>query len=319
MKKRCVTATLLGLLLPACLVLLAGCRTTAPAPLPDDGDPEVSLTFASKTAVAGRDVRLNLALHSKQGRNISPAMLDMSCFRIRLAGGEVIVPPPEGLDTSAQAFGSDLTVSRTVNLGSLLAGACRQTVDAWWEYGEMKSDEVSIDLFEWPLDSVEAVMETQFGTMVFHFAPDKAPRTVENFVKLSLDGFYDGRTFHRVIEGFMIQGGCPRGDGTGDPGYTIPAEFNDLSHRRGVISMARSHDPDSAGCQFFVMDADTPGLDWNYTAFGWLVDGLETLDAIAAVETTYNAMGTAEDRPVEPPLIKKVTIRPVRSEEEQSD
>ncbi len=310
-----VSVFLLVVLLP-CLV---GCAAALPVPVPVKGDPDISISFVSTTAVAGEDVRLKVSLHSPQGSNISPAMLDRSCFRLRLEGGEEITPSSEGLAAGAQSFGSDLFLSRAVNLGSLLAGQGRQAVEAWWEFGELKSETVSFDLFEWPLDRVEAVMETQLGIMVFRFEPGKAPRTVENFVKLVLDGFYDGLTFHRVIEGFMIQGGCPRGDGSGDPGYSIPAEFNDISHRRGVVSMARSNDPDSAGCQFFVMDADTPTLDWSYTAFGRLVDGFDTLDAIAGVETTDNYHGTAKDRPVKPPQIIKVEIRKVTNEEERSN
>ena len=121
------------------------------------------------------------------------------------------------------------------------------------------------------------------------FWPDVAPNHVRNFLKLAQSGFYDGTAFHRVIKNFMIQGGCPNtkegatGEpGTGDPGYRIPAEFNDVKHVRGILSMARSSDPNSAGCQFFVMHGEAPGLNGQYTAFGQLESGLETLDKIAA-------------------------------------
>lgn len=121
--------------------------------------------------------------------------------------------------------------------------------------------------------------------------PANAPLTVENFTKLAESGFYNGLIFHRVISGFMIQGGCPQGSGMGGPGYQIKGEFtsngvaNHLSHTRGVISMARSMHPDSAGSQFFIMHAAAPHLDGQYAAFGQVVEGLDVVDAIAAVKT----------------------------------
>lgn len=141
--------------------------------------------------------------------------------------------------------------------------------------------------------------------------PDKAPITVENFKKLVKQGFYDGLTFHRVIEGFMIQGGCPRGDGTGGPGYHIKGEFarngvaNDLKHTRGVLSMARAMAPDSAGSQFFIMHRDATHLDGSYAAFGKVIEGIEVVDEIAAVPTD------AADRPKKAVIMKKVTIEDV--------
>ena len=136
--------------------------------------------------------------------------------------------------------------------------------------------------------------------------PDKAPITVENFEKLVGEGFYDGLTFHRVISGFMIQGGCPKGTGTGGPGYHIKGEFssngvpNDIKHLRGVISMARAMDPDSAGSQFFIMHQDAPHLDGQYAAFGKVVEGIETVDEIAQVQTDFS------DKPKTPVIIKRI-------------
>ena len=135
-----------------------------------------------------------------------------------------------------------------------------------------------------------------------------APITVENFEKLVKDGFYDGLTFHRVISGFMIQGGCPLGTGTGGPGHTIKGEFksngidNPIRHTRGVISMARSMMPNSAGSQFFIMHKDAPHLDGQYAAFGRVIEGIEVVDEIAAVDTDYS------DKPLTPVIMKKVTI-----------
>lgn len=138
--------------------------------------------------------------------------------------------------------------------------------------------------------------------------PDIAPITVENFEKLVKEGFYNGLCFHRVIPGFMIQGGCPEGTGMGGPGYHIKGEFaangvkNDLKHTRGVISMARAMDPDSAGSQFFIMHEDAPHLDGQYAAFGKVTEGIEVVDEIASVSTNFS------DKPLQPQIMKSVTI-----------
>ena len=135
-----------------------------------------------------------------------------------------------------------------------------------------------------------------------------APISAANFEKLVTEGFYDGLKFHRVIPGFMIQGGDPQGNGTGGPGYTIKGEFaangveNPIKHVRGVISMARAQDPDSAGSQFFIMHEDAPHLDGQYAAFGHVVEGMEVVDEIASVRRDMN------DRPVKPVRMAKVTI-----------
>ena len=138
--------------------------------------------------------------------------------------------------------------------------------------------------------------------------PEIAPITVENFIKLVESGFYDGLIFHRVIPGFMIQGGCPEGTGMGGPGWTIKGEFaangvkNDLKHERGVLSMARAMAPNSGGSQFFIMVEDAPHLDGQYAAFGKIIEGMEAADKI--VSTPRSPM----DRPNEPQVMKKVTI-----------
>ncbi len=156
---------------------------------------------------------------------------------------------------------------------------------------------------------MKAVITMENGkTMTLELYHETAPITVDNFVKLAKDGFYDGLIFHRVIEGFMIQGGDPDGNGCGGPGYSIKGEFaangvkNDLKHTRGVISMARAMDPDSAGSQFFIMHEDAPHLDGQYAAFGKLTDGFDTLDEIATVSTDRY------DRPREDQKIKSIVI-----------
>ena len=158
---------------------------------------------------------------------------------------------------------------------------------------------------EYPIATIE--MENG-DVMTLELYPDVAPNTVANFVELANAGFYDGLIFHRVIPGFMIQGGDPMGTGMGGPGYAIEGEFsangfeNDLSHARGVISMARANHPDSAGSQFFIMHADYPPLDGQYAAFGRVIEGIEAVDRIAACRTGRN------DRPVEDQRMKKVSV-----------
>ncbi|MCI8288172.1 MAG: peptidylprolyl isomerase [Lachnospiraceae bacterium] len=146
------------------------------------------------------------------------------------------------------------------------------------------------------------------GVMKAELYPAVAPNTVNNFIFLARSGFYDGLIFHRAIPGFMIQGGDPDGAGTGGPGYSIKGEFaqngvkNELLHTRGVLSMARTMDPDSAGSQFFVMVADAPHLDGGYAAFGKVIEGMETADAIVSAKRDWN------DRPKKDQRMKKVTV-----------
>lgn len=146
------------------------------------------------------------------------------------------------------------------------------------------------------------------GKITAELYPDIAPNSVNNFINLIEKGFYNGLTFHRVIKGFMIQGGCPLGTGTGGPGYSIPGEFaangfkNDLLHTRGVLSMARSADPNSAGSQFFIIHEDSPHLDGQYAAFGKVLTGMDVVDQIANVATN------ASDRPWDEVKMNKVTV-----------
>jgi len=134
-----------------------------------------------------------------------------------------------------------------------------------------------------------AVVKTKFGDIKFEFLWDKAPNHCKNFIYLARQGFYNGTTFHRVVPGFVIQGGCPlskddnrANDGTGSPGYNVPAEFNDIPHTKGIVSMARSQDPNSAGSQFFICVADANALDGQYSAFGRVTEGMEFADQIVA-------------------------------------
>jgi peptidyl-prolyl cis-trans isomerase B (cyclophilin B) len=153
-----------------------------------------------------------------------------------------------------------------------------------------------------PEKNYTATIETTEGTIIADLYPKIAPQTVNAFVFLAREGFYEGVIFHRVIPGFMVQGGDPSGTGTDGPGYKLKAEFNDIKHEKGVLSMARTNDPNSAGSQFFLMHDRAPHLDRQYTAFGKATSGLDVIDKIA------NAPRGAQDRPLKPASIKKITI-----------
>lgn len=162
-----------------------------------------------------------------------------------------------------------------------------------------------------------AVIETKYGKMVVEFYGKDAPKTVENFKKLAAKGFYDGTAFHRIVKGFMIQGGDPLSKdpgnanvGTGGPGYQIAAEFNTNKHVLGVVSMARSADPDSAGSQFFICLGDTSFLDGKYTAFGRLIAGVDVLQKIGDMPTKMDRSGREKSVPEERVVIERVAIVP---------
>ncbi len=161
-----------------------------------------------------------------------------------------------------------------------------------------KPPEMALD----PKKKYSATMETTLGTMTIDLDPSIAPQHVNSFVFLARQGFYEGVIFHRVIPGFMIQGGDPTGTGTGGPGYHLKAEFNKMKHVRGVLSMARSNDPNSGGSQFFIMHDDAPFLDNQYTAFGKVTSGIETVDKIVNLPRDSN------DRPKNPAKITRITI-----------
>lgn len=153
---------------------------------------------------------------------------------------------------------------------------------------------------------MQARIETSEGPFTVELWEDVAPKHAENFKKLAEQGFYDGLSFHRVIPGFVIQGGCPKGDGTGNPGWTVDAEFNDREHHPGVLSMARSSDPNSAGSQFFVcLTRDNcQHLDGAYTAFGKVTEGMDVIEKIAATPLSNPSAGT----PADPPQMTSVTM-----------
>lgn len=190
---------------------------------------------------------------------------------------------------------------------------------------ENKSDETWNQKVEAPEELPTATIKIKdYGTVVAELYPDKAPNTVNNFISLANSGFYDGLTFHRIIKGFMIQGGCPEGNGTGGPGYSIKGEFtkngyeyNDLAHTEGVLSMARANDPDSAGSQFFIMADEATHLNGQYAAFGKVTEGLDIIKTINSVKTDSN------DKPLTDVIIEEIRVdtkgieysKPVKIEE----
>ena len=200
-------------------------------------------------------------------------------------------------------------------LVSALTVLAAQNADVWEK--EAKATKVkALDKAVWDLtaedmDKLVAVIEvaegnTVMGTIKFKFYPKQAPNHCKNFILLAEKGFYNGLIFHRVIKGFMIQGGDPKGNGTGGPGWSVNAEFSDIPHNKGTISMARASDPNSAGSQFFICLEKTPHLDRQYSAFGQVIEGQDVVDKIGATKTDPT------DKPVKNIVMKKVSIEKVK-------
>ena len=166
---------------------------------------------------------------------------------------------------------------------------------------EVEAAQKELDLAK---KSYQVVLDTSHGKITLDMLGDVAPGHVKNMLGLTKIGYYDGLVFHRIIKGFMIQGGCPEGTGTGGPGYTIPAEFNATKHTPGVLSMARTNDPNSAGSQFFICLETVPHLDRQYTAFGKAADA----DSLAVVKQIGIVQTGSQDRPVKPVTINKATV-----------
>lgn len=191
-------------------------------------------------------------------------------------------------------------------LFSISLCACEETTDRP-DYFNVEGNETSMDAYE-TNNPVVALQIKDYGTVVIELYPEIAPNTVNNFISLIQKGFYDGTIFHRVIPGFMIQGGDPEGTGMGGPGYGIKGEFamngfkNDLKHTTGVLSMARSQRPNSAGSQFFIMVNDAPHLDGQYAAFGKVTEGIDVAQAIVSSPRDWS------DRPREDQVMTKVTV-----------
>lgn len=283
-----------------------------PVPVPAAPKLESKLETMGKYLVAGQKAKLfaslaapgaaqaidSVEIHSKAGEKPvqllqldSGAVVEASSNGGQKRNGEIRVPPdlPAGPAELFWKCGEQVIGPASVEILRLIR-------DVDWEKAEIAS-----------VEKAAVLIETDFGQMIVYFYPDIAPNTVRNFLKLAGSGFYDGLTFHRVRKDFMIQGGDPKGDGSGDPGFKIKAEFSDAKHVKGVISMARKSDPDSASCQFFIVHKDTSALDGQYTAFGKLDDGFETLDRIANIPCDKNSRGEVS-KPRQKVLMRKVIV-----------
>ena len=284
------------------------------------------LDAVGSTFMAAAEVVLRLQVEAIEDGAVVPASLfdglafDVSCGE---ASGPAIL---EAGSAGVVHLAKGTTIVRTIALPAArftpdLAAAGIATVALQWPgltgancVFDVVPDVSQLDIADLDLEKTRVVLVTSLGEMTLSFRPDKAPRHVVNFLELAKKGFYDGTKFHRVIRGFMIQGGDPntkddsRRDlwGQGGPGYRVDAEFNDIRHVRGVLSMAREPDPDSAGSQFFIMHGEAGHLDGQYSAFGHLESGADTLDAIANVPVQKG--GSA---PLEPVVLRSVVILPV--------
>ncbi len=284
-----LAATLLAVLVPA-----QG-NTTSGAP---DGAVEATLAPSSEVITPNTVFQLKLSVKFRQAVKMPATLLGGHRLQTFLDGAEdqELVEAVDG--TVAIAAGTELT--RVVDIDPGKHWPDGQLADKgvlgfeWVGIAGAQAtvrvvpDQTDLDVDALDLTRTKVRLVTSRGEMVVSFRPDKAPNHVRNFIKLSKEGFYNGTRFHRIIRNFMIQGGCPntkRGvegiPGTGSPGYTVDAEFNDIKHVRGILSMARSNDPNSAGSQFFLMHGAAPGLDGKYSAFGQVESGLDVLDAIA--------------------------------------
>ena len=289
--------------------------------------PGVKTTLIAEPAMVsgGQDVTLKLLVDVEQNAEVPGDLLtgitldvtqdDQPGAKVREAGSGAKV-----------ALAAGTHIERTIKLPSskiITGGSPNKMVQLAIQWPgltgagcvvKVAPDLSKINVDDLDLSKTKVVLVTNFGDMTLAFYPQKAPETVKNFVKLAKDGFYDGTKFHRVIRNFMIQGGDPltKDDskeamwGTGDPGYKIKGEVNDTKHVRGVISMANSGSPDTAGSQFFICHVDTPHLNSGYTAFGALESGLDTLDKIANVPVG----GPQRSTPMQKVVIKQAVVLP---------
>jgi peptidyl-prolyl cis-trans isomerase B (cyclophilin B) len=304
------------------LFLLAA---AAAAPAQEVPGLRVSMTTRSLVTSAAT-VELKLLLQVDADTEVPAALLTGAQLAVKCDDQPqpAIVQPGRG---GAVALAAGTRLERTLSFPAtkFMPGASLQqtaTIAVAWEgmagtacVFKIAPDTKNVDITTLDLRKTQVVLVTSLGDMTLEFHPDKAPKHVENFVKLSLQGFYDGTKFHRVIRDFMIQGGCPltKDDskveqwGSGGPGYTINAEFNDMRHLRGTLSMARTSDPNSGGSGFFIVHKDSPHLDKNYSAFGSLVAGADTLDRIALTRVG----GPSGSAPVQPVVLHAAVVLPV--------
>ena len=285
---------------------------------------EVSLSAPVSIVRAGEKAELVLRLATKDAVTVPSVLLGGTALKTSIANKAG--PSIEDAVAGNTRLGAHASVSRSIFIDtSLFASRMQRTgfTEVHFEWSGLRRVKAIVgiapDLRETDVDDLDlartrVVLLTSHGEMLLKFRPDKAPKTVRNFVKLAKDQFYDGTRFHRVVRGFIIHGGCPNTragspgvPGSGGPGYTIEPEFNDISHLRGVLSMARGKREDSAGSQFFVMHDKATELDGKYTAFGYLASGEDTLDKIANVNVGAKSRWT----PNEPVRLKLAVVWPV--------
>ncbi len=312
--------------------LLAALLSLAAA-VPAQGAPVLQQAPAYRMALSGpaivaakAEVTLRLTVNVVQDTTVPASVLNGMDLTVRVNGeaANPISQPGKGGDVPMVA-GTRLERRLSFPVSAFMASPDIEemvVVAVGWsgQVGvdctfKVAPDSSNVKLEDLDLAKTQVILVTNYGEMQLAFRPDKAPRHVENFVKLCLQGFYDGTKFHRVIRNFMIQGGCPNTKddskqamwGTGDPGYRIDAEFNDLRHLKGTLSMARTQDPNSAGSGFFLVHKESPHLDNQYSAFGNLVEGVDVLDAIANVQVG----GPQKSTPVQPVVLSAAVVLPV--------
>lgn len=313
-------------LLAAAALSLAALATAQDAPVMQAA-PAYRMSLSGPAIVAGAsDVVLRFTVEVMRDCDVPAAVVNGADLTVRVDGKDAapITMPGKGGDVSMVA-GTRIERRLSFPVSAFLSDAAVQemvVVAVGWK-GQLgvdctfkvAPDSSKVKLEDLDLAKTQVILVTNYGEMQLAFRPDKAPRHVENFVKLCLEGFYDGTKFHRVIRNFMIQGGCPNTKddakramwGSGGPGYKIDAEFNDLRHLKGTLSMARTQDPNSAGSGFFIVHKDSAHLDNQYSAFGNLVEGVDVLDAIANVQVG----GPQKSTPVAPVILSAAVVLPV--------
>ena len=315
----------------AALLLLAG-PSSAPASGPTTAGKEPRFLLTAKaekdTVKLGERIAITLKLTSRMVRVAAVGKIQLGSpnavvFDVKTAKGNFQVSRLLGR-YEKEEFKSDpvpreqlkggQSITGTVNLLAILPGKMEITAvylgietRDWPDPIEAKPVTVTVEPGAGGETKVGAKIRTSKGEMTAELLPEKAYNTVNNFLTLGMDGYYNHRVFHRIIKDFMVQTGDPNGNGTGGPGYYIPAEFNDIKHEKGVLSMAKEEQPNTAGSQFFIVHKATPFLDGKYSAFGRVISGIEVVDALANVPVKATLHG-APSEPVEMPTLDGVDL-----------
>lgn len=295
--------------------------------------PGVKVTLDARSLVtSGANVELRMVVQVDKDAELPAVLVNGASLSVK-CDDQALAPIQQPAKGGPVAFAAGTRLERTLSIPATAflpkaeLGAVASVVVAWEGMGgvgcafRVAPETKNVDLATLDLAKTQVVLVTNYGDMTLEFRPDKAPRHVENFVKLCLQGFYDGTKFHRVVRDFMIQGGCPNTKddskkdlwGTGGPGYTIAAEFTDLRHLRGTLSTARTSEPNSAGSGFFICHKDAPQLDTQYSVFGAITSGggIDVVDRIAAVPVT-GPQGGEKSRPIQPVILHSAIVLPVK-------